>query len=63
MENKEIERIINEVMQERSITVKYFNNNQTVRVSSPEMTLIGSSKVFDEAVKEAAKNWNNDDNI
>lgn len=49
---KEIEKVINDIMSEKSINIEYFNNNSIIRVSSPEMTLVGSAQKFDEAMRE-----------
>lgn len=54
MTNEEIEAIINKIAQERNIEIEYFNQGRTVRISSPDMTLVGDSKEFDKAMIEVA---------
>lgn len=53
MTDKEIEDTINSIARERNIKIEY-PSEKTVRVSSPELTLVGCRDVFDKAMREVA---------
>lgn len=56
-----VEKVVNEIMQEREITVEYFCGGRVVKVSSPNMVLTGSSEVFDKAMIAVVNNKHKQD--
>lgn len=52
---EEIEKMVNDIMKKKKITLEYYNNDTIIKITSPEMgMLVGSAKTFDDAMIELA---------